>query len=60
MHNARLTYTPGNGRYEIALWANNLTDEYNLNSGFMHGLWQFDFATVDRPREFGLQMKADF
>jgi iron complex outermembrane receptor protein len=60
MHNARLTYTPRNGRYEISLWANNLTDEYNLNSGFMHGLWQFDFATVDRPREVGLQLKANF
>jgi iron complex outermembrane receptor protein len=60
MHNARLTYTPGDGRYEVSLWANNLTDEYNLNSGFMHGLWQFDFATVDRPREFGLQLEANF
>ena len=60
MHNARLTFLPGGERYEISLWANNLTDEYNLNSGFMHGLWQFDFATVDRPREYGLQMKARF
>jgi len=60
MHNARLTYFPGEGNYSITLWANNLTDEYNLNSGFMHGIWQFDFATVDRPREYGLQFKTSF
>lgn len=59
-HNARLTWTPNDGNYEISLWANNLTDEYNLNSGFMHGIWQFDFATVDRPREYAIQVKARF
>lgn len=59
-HNARLTYTSQGGNYEITLWANNLTDEYNFNSGFMHGIWQFDFATVDRPREYGLQFKTFF
>lgn len=60
MHNARLTFTPADARYEIALWGNNLTNEYNLNSGFIHGLWQFNFATVDRPREYGLQLTARF
>lgn len=59
-HNMRFTYTPTEGNYEITLWANNLTDEYNMNSGFMHGIWQFDFATVDRPREYGIQFKTRF
>lgn len=59
-HNARMVWTPGDGNYDITLWANNLTDEYNLNSGFMHGIWQFDFATVDRPREYGLSFNARF
>jgi len=60
MHNARVTYFPVSSDYEISLWVNNITDEYNLNSGFMHGIWQFDFATVDRPREYGLEFRANF
>ncbi len=60
MHNTRITYLPGQGDWELSLWANNLTDEFNVNSGFMHGVWQFDFATVDRPREYGLQFKMHF
>jgi iron complex outermembrane recepter protein len=59
-HNARLTWVPAGGKYEVAIWGNNLTDTYNYNSGFMHGIWQFDFATVDRPREYGIQFKAKF
>ena len=60
MHNARLAWTPENEKYEVSLWASNITDTYSYNSGFMHGIWQFDFATVDRPREFGLMFKARF
>ncbi|MEN9705019.1 MAG: hypothetical protein RLZZ393_898 [Pseudomonadota bacterium] len=59
-HNARLTWEPNNKSYELALWMNNITDTYNYNSGFMHFIWQFDFATVDRPREFGIQFKKKF
>jgi iron complex outermembrane recepter protein len=59
-HNARLSWKPGDDKYELSLWVNNITDTYNYNSGFMHGIWQFDFATVDRPREFGLMIKAKF
>ena len=58
--NARAVWTPSDGNYEITLWANNLTDEYNFNSGFMHGVWQFDFATVDRPREYGVTFNTRF
>ena len=60
MTNARAVWTPRDGDYSITLWGSNLTNEYNFNSGFMHGVWQFDFATVDRPREFGLSIDARF
>ena len=46
--NARLTYTPAEGNWDIALFGTNLTDEYQLNSGFFHGIWGYDFATVGR------------
>ncbi len=58
--NARAVWEPADGAYQVALWVNNITDSYNYNSGFMHGIWQFDFATVDRPREFGLTVNARF
>ncbi len=60
VNNARAIWTPNEGDYEISLWINNITDTYNYNSGFMHGIWQFDFATVDRPREYGITLKAFF
>jgi iron complex outermembrane receptor protein len=58
--NARVTYTPPNGRYQLSAFGLNLSDSYNLNSGFLHNIWQFDFATVDRPREVGVSMKMFF
>jgi len=58
--NARLAYRPPEGNYEVALWGTNLLDEYNRNSGFMHGVWQFDFATIDRPREVGVGLRMFF
>jgi len=60
MTNARAVWTPQDGDYSITIWGNNLTDEYNFNSGFMHGVWQFDFATVDRPREYGITFNTRF
>ncbi len=60
MTNARAVWTPADDSYQITLWGNNLTDEYNFNSGFMHGVWQFDFATVDRPREYGVSFSTRF
>jgi iron complex outermembrane receptor protein len=60
LYNARLQYAPPDGRYELSLYGTNLTDEYHLNSGFLHNIWQFDFATVDRPREVGLGMRMFF
>ncbi len=56
----RLTYTPAAKNYEISLWGNNLNNAYNVNSGFMDYIWQFDFAGVDAPREVGISMSMKF
>jgi iron complex outermembrane receptor protein len=59
-HNAQLGYTPPDARYQVMLYGTNLTNEYELNSGFLHNIWQFDFATVDRPREVGVALRMTF
>jgi iron complex outermembrane receptor protein len=58
--NAQLSYTPPDSRYSVTLYGTNLTNEYELNSGFLHNIWQFDFATVDRPREYGVTLRIGF
>ena len=58
--NLRLSYEPGEGNYQVSLFGTNLTDEYTLNSGFFHGVWGYDFATVGRPREFGAALQYRF
>ena len=58
--NARIAYVPADGAWEVALMGTNLTDEYMINSGFFHGIWGFDFATVARPREVGASFNFRF
>lgn len=58
--NARVQYNPGNGKWNLALFGTNLTNEQLINSGFFHGIWGFDFATVGRPREGGVQFNFKF
>jgi iron complex outermembrane receptor protein len=58
--NAQMAYTPPDGRYQVTLYGTNLSNEYELNSGFLHNIWQFDFATVDRPREVGVALRMNF
>ncbi len=58
--NARLTYAPAMADWEIAVFGTNLTNEYYLNSGFFHSLWDIDFATVGRPREAGVSLRVFF
>lgn len=60
MLDMRAVYTPAAGNYEISIYGNNLTDEYNLNSGFLHRFWNFDFGTVDNSREAGLSFRMMF
>jgi outer membrane receptor protein involved in Fe transport len=57
---ARIVYTPANAQYEVSFWGNNLNNAYNINSGFMDSIWQFDFAGVDAPREAGVTLKMRF
>jgi hypothetical protein len=59
-YNAQLAFQPSDGRYQVTLYGTNLTNEYQLNSGFLHNIWQFDFATVDRPREVGVGVRMNF
>ncbi|HVY63891.1 MAG TPA: TonB-dependent receptor [Gammaproteobacteria bacterium] len=55
--NMRLTYEPGgDANWNLAFFGTNLANQQLINSGFFHGIWAFDFATVGRPREFGVQM----
>ena len=58
--NMRFTYQPNDANWEVAVFGTNLTDEYTLNSGFFHGIWGFDFATVGRPRELGVSLNYQF
>ena len=46
--------------WELAVFGTNLTNEYYLNSGFFHSLWDIDFASVGRPREAGVSLKINF
>jgi iron complex outermembrane receptor protein len=58
--NARVSFTPSAGNYELSVWGNNLTDEFILNSGFIDNIWGFDFAGVDAPREVGIGIRMQF
>ena len=58
--NARFSYEPADGAWELSVFGTNLTDEYMINSGFFHGIWGFDFATVGRPREAGASLTFRF
>ncbi len=58
--NVRFTYMPAGAAWELAVFGTNLTNEYYLNSGFFHSLWDIDFASVGRPREAGISLKINF
>lgn len=59
--NARIDYRPDGARWRLSLFGTNLTNEWYVNSGIDVGLYEgYDFATVGRPREFGLGMQLNF
>jgi hypothetical protein len=58
--NLRMTYQPAAEDWSFSLFGTNLTNEYMINSGFFHGIWGFDFATVARPREAGASFNFRF
>ena len=58
--NLRVAYEPADANYQVAFFGTNLTDEYTINSGFFHGIWGYDFATLGRPREAGASLTFRF
>jgi iron complex outermembrane recepter protein len=58
--NARAIYVPADSNFTVQAYVNNLTNEYYINSGFMDSIWQFDFAGVDTPREYGISLSMSF
>jgi iron complex outermembrane receptor protein len=58
--NLRLTYEPSDKNWSASFFGTNLTDEYMIDSGFFHGIWGYDFATVARPRELGASLTFRF
>jgi hypothetical protein len=58
--NVRFTYEPADGKWAASFFGTNLTNEYMINSGFFHGIWGYDFATVGRPREYGASLTYRF
>lgn len=58
--NLRFTYEPADGNWQASFFGTNLTNEYTINSGFFHGIWGYDFATVGRPREAGASLTFRF
>lgn len=59
--NARVTYTPREGNWEVSAWGNNLTDEQYINGGFdTRNVWGYDFSVVGRSRELGLTVNMSF
>ena len=58
--NMRFTYEPAGKNWSASFFGTNVTNEYMINSGFFHGIWGFDFATVARPREAGASLTYRF
>jgi iron complex outermembrane receptor protein len=58
--NLRFSYEPASADWQASFFVTNLTDEYTINSGFFHGIWGYDFATVGRPREAGASLTFRF
>ena len=60
LFNVRFSYEPPDGKWSASLFGTNLTNAYMINSGFFHGIWGYDFATVSRPREYGASLTYRF
>jgi iron complex outermembrane recepter protein len=58
--NLRFSYEPAGKNWTASFFGTNITNEYMINSGFFHGIWGYDFATVSRPREAGVSLTYRF
>ena len=56
----RITYTPVNADWNLALWGRNLTNEWFQLGGFGAFLGGVDQGVVARPREYGLTVSMEF
>ncbi|HVY63636.1 MAG TPA: TonB-dependent receptor [Gammaproteobacteria bacterium] len=58
--NLRFTYEPAGKNWQASFFGTNVTNEFMINSGFFHGIWGYDFATIGRPREAGVSLTYRF
>lgn len=58
--NARLGFLHASGKWEVALFGTNLTDERYTTGGFFSPLLLVDDGTIGRPREYGVSLKVNF
>ena len=54
---ARIAYTSQSGKWELAAFGTNLTDEFYLNGGFNPAILATDFGGFGRPREAGVTFR---
>lgn len=57
---ARVAYREPSGRYEVAVYAKNLTDNRELQGIVVDPTSQTRFATVPYPRRFGIEVSGKF
>jgi len=58
IYNGRVALVPGNGKWSIALWGKNLTNQFFIQHG-----WEYDWGdqiSWSRPRYFGLEVYLNF
>lgn len=58
--NARIVYVHSSGKWEVAAFGTNLTDERYTTGGFFSPLLLVDDGTIGRPREYGVSLKLNF
>ena len=57
---ARVSYEFPRRRYQLTLFGNNLTDEYYFDSAVTDPFIGYATATLGRPREIGVSLRASF
>ncbi len=57
---ARLAYVCPSGKYEVAAYGKNLTDNSQVTGIVLDATTQTRFATVPYPRRFGVELTASF
>ncbi len=58
--NARLLYSPPSGKWDVATFVTNLTDERYLESAFFAAAFGPNFGIPGRPREWGATLEWRF